>query len=229
MRSSILCVEDDLVVQTLIAQGLKEYNIIAVSNLKEAAIEISKNIFDMILLDIELPDGDGLKFYAELVHDSNFINVPTLFLTGHGDISNKLLAFSIGADDFITKPFDIRELNARVSSKLKKRSQESEDKKSRRVGDLEIDFDRQKVFQMVNGKEVDLNLTSIEIKILILLSKRIEQVFSRDQILNSVWGNIFITDRTVDSHIAHLRAKIASSSLKVDTVKNFGYRVIIKK
>ncbi len=228
MRSKILCVEDDLTIQALIEQSLKNFNLVTVSNLKDAEREISQNIFDAILLDIELPDGDGLKFYTRLTHDQNFRKTPTLFLSGHGDISNKLLAFSVGADDFITKPFDPLELNARISSKIKKKQGEIDEKKTHRIGDLEIDFDRQRVFQIINGKEKDLILTSIEIKILTLLSRRTEQVFSREQILNSVWGDTIITDRTVDSHIAHLRTKISPSSVVIDTVKNFGYRLILK-
>lgn len=228
MKHRILCIEDDLTIQTLIEQSLKEFMVVTVVSLKAAEIELSKSVFDAILLDIELPDGDGLRFFTKLTHEQKFKKVPTLILSGHGEISNKLMAFSIGVDDFITKPFDPLELNARLSSKIKKEQLDVDAKKMRKVGDLEIDFDRQRVFQIVKGKEKDLSLTAIEIKILTMLSRRPEQVFSREQILNSVWGETAITDRTVDSHIAHLRVKISESSVMVDTVKNFGYRIVFK-
>jgi two-component system phosphate regulon response regulator PhoB len=229
MRSKILSIEDDLTTQVLIEQSLKDYTIVTASDLKTAELELSRNIFDAILLDIELPDGDGLKFFTKLSHEQKFKQIPTLILSGHGDISNKLLAFSVGADDFITKPFDPLELNARLSSKIKKMQVDIDAKRTCKIGDLEIDFDRQKVFQKFKGREKDLFLTAIEIKILTMLSKRTEQVFSREQILNNVWGETVITDRTVDSHVAHLRTKIADSKVVIDTVKNFGYRVILKE
>lgn len=228
MRDAILVIEDDLVIQTLVEQSLKNYNIVHVETLKEAERELGKNNFQAIVLDIHLPDGDGLKFLAKINHDLKLNKVPTLILTGDGDISNKLTAFSVGADDFIMKPFEPLELNARIVSKIKKMQKEEDIKRTRQLGDLEIDFDRQRVFLITNGKEKDLSLTAIEIKILSLLTKRIEQVYSREQILNSVWGDTFIADRTVDSHVAHLRSKIEKSKVVVETVKNFGYRVILK-
>lgn len=228
MRAKVLSIEDDLTIQALIEQSLKDFSVTTVASLRSAEVELAKNLFDAILLDIELPDGDGLKFFTKLTHDQTHKKIPTLILSGHGDISNKLMAFSVGADDFITKPFDPLELNARLTSKIKKMQSDIEEKKTRKIGDLEIDFDRQRVFQIINGKEKDLSLTAIEIKILTMLSKRTEQVFSREQILNTVWGETVITDRTVDSHIAHLRTKILGSSVLIDTVKNFGYRLVLK-
>jgi DNA-binding response OmpR family regulator len=228
MRLKVLCVEDDFTIQVLIEESLPEFDVITAANLKMAEIELAKHVFDAILLDIELPDGDGLKFFTKLTHDHKHKKVPTLFLSSHSDITNKLMAFSIGADDFITKPFDPRELHARLISKVKKMQSEEEIKKIRRIGNLEIDFDRQKVFHLSKEKQKDLSLTAIEIKILTMLSKRLEQVYSREQILTSVWGETTITDRTVDSHIAHLRTKISDSNVVIDTVKNFGYRIVLR-
>ena len=228
MRSKVLCIEDDQTMQVLIEQTLVDFKVVTVASLKLAEYELSKNEFAAILLDIELPDGDGLKFFTRISQDSKYKKIPTLILTGHGDIANKLMAFSVGADDFITKPFDPLELNARLASKIKKMQVDIEDKKTQKIGDLEIDFDRQRVSHIVKGKERDLSLTAIELKILTMLSKRVEQVFSREQILTSVWGETNITDRTVDSHVAHLRTKISESTVVIDTVKNFGYRLLIK-
>jgi DNA-binding response OmpR family regulator len=228
VRMKVLCIEDDPTIQTLVTQSLRDFNIIQALTLKNAEVLLERNSFDAILLDIELPDGDGLKYYTKLSQDLKYRKIPTLILTGHNDISNKLMAFSVGVDDFISKPFDPLELSARLSSKIKKAQSEIEEKKLRKIGDLEIDFDRQKVFHIKDGKEIDLQLTSIEIKILSLLTRRVEQVFSREQILNNVWGDTNITDRTVDSHIAHLRNKIVGSNVKIDTAKNFGYSLVIK-
>lgn len=227
MRTKILSIEDDITIQALIEASLSEYQLVKVANLQEAQKELEQNHFDALLLDIELPDGDGLKFYTKLAQEIKYKKIPTLFLTAHDDISNKLIAFSIGAEDFITKPFNPLELNARITSKLKKAQNQVESFKTRHIGDLEIDFDRQRAFRNINGKQKDLLLTAIEFKILTLLSKRLEQVYSRDQILTAVWGQTSITDRTVDSHVAHLRNKLTGATVLIDTVKNFGYRLIL--
>lgn len=229
MREKILCIEDDPTTQTLIKYSLKEFNVVMTNNLQDAEKEIKNNTFAAAIFDIQLPDGDGLRFYSKLKSNSQLNNTPVFFLSNLNDISSKLLAFTIGADDFITKPFDPLELNARVLSKIKKSLKINEEKNTRILGDVEIDLDRQKVSQLKNGNEIDLSLTAIEQKILILLSGRIEQVFSREQILNSVWENAHITDRTVDSHIAHLRNKLRDTSILLNTVKNFGYKLIINK
>lgn len=229
MRAKILCIEDDPTTQTMIKASLGNFNIVVANNLHDAEYEISKGDFAAAIFDIQLPDGDGLRFYSRLKQNSKLKDIPVLFLSGHNEISNKLLAFSMGADDFITKPFDSLELNARVLSKINKSISTNEEKNTRIIGDIEIDLDRQKVSRLDNGNEIDLGLTAIEQKILILLSGRIEQVFSREQILNNVWANAHITDRTVDSHIAHLRNKLKETLVLINTVKNFGYKLTINK
>lgn len=228
MRIKVLSIEDDITIRALIEASLGEFHIINASSLKMAQELLSQHVFDALLIDIELPDGDGLKFYTKLTQELKYKKIPALFLSSYGDISNKLLAFSIGAEDFITKPFDPIELNARLSSKIRKYQSQIENLKTRMVGNVEIDFDRQRAFCNLSGKQKDLILTSIEFKILTLLSKRLEQVYSREQILTNVWGETTITDRTVDSHIAHLRTKLEDSTIAVDTVKNVGYRLILK-
>jgi DNA-binding response OmpR family regulator len=225
MRSKILSIEDDPTMQLLIEGSLADYQVVQARSIKEAEALLPTGDFEAVLLDIELPDGDGLKFYAKLSHDQKLKSIPVLVLSGHAEISNKLVAFSIGAEDFIAKPFDPLELSARVHSKIQKRRQGATEKRLRRVGDLEIDFDRQRAFRMESGQEKDLQLTGIELRILSLLSRRIDQVYSREQILSEIWGQTHITDRTVDSHIAHLRQKIENSKVSISTVKNFGYRL----
>jgi DNA-binding response OmpR family regulator len=229
MKDKILCLDDDPTTQTIIKIALQNYSIIVVSNLKEAEEELNKSIFSAAILDVELPDGDGIHFYSRLKQTSQLNNIPVLFISGHEEITNKLLAFSIGADDYISKPFNPLELNARVTSKIMKNLSTNIKNKVRTLGDLEIDLDRQKVSRLENGNEIDLYLTTREQKILIYLSSRIEQVFSRDQILNNVWADYHIADRTVDSHIAHLRKKVQDTFVSIQTVKNCGYKLVLKK
>jgi DNA-binding response OmpR family regulator len=228
VKNKILCIEDDLTIQTLVAASLKEFEVICVSLLSEADAILKTISFAAILIDIQLPDGDGLRFLTKISQNENYNKIPTMILSGHTEITNKVTAFTFGADDFIEKPFDPLELNARITAKIRKFQTGLEKFKNRTVGDILIDSDRQKVFKLDKGREKDLNLTSIELKILSLLTKRLEQVYSREQIMTQVWGETFITDRTVDSHIAHLRQKIDTTKIQIDTAKNFGYRAILK-
>lgn len=228
MKHKILCIEDELTTQALLVATFKEYDVVCVSSIKEAEKHLLKQSFSALLIDIQLPDGDGLRFLTQLVQDEKYFKIPIMILSSHTEISNKVMAFTFGAEDFITKPFDPVELNARVSAKIRRRQLELDLAKTRKIENVLIDFDRQKVFFINNATEKDLGLTSIEIKILTLLTKRLEQVYSREQIMDNVWGETFITDRTVDSHVAHLRQKIEKTQLQIETVKNFGYRAVIK-
>lgn len=229
LKEQILCLEDDITIQALVAASLKEYTVVAAKTIAEAETLIKRGTqFCALLIDIHLPDGDGLRFLAKITQNSENQSIPVLILSDHAGISNKVMAFTFGADDFIAKPFDPIELQARVTSKIKKKYAILEHSKIRRIGDLLLDADRQKVFWLTNGKETDLQLTAIELKILHLLSKRIEQVYSREQIMDQVWGQTFINDRTIDSHIAHLRQKISSSQVAIETVKAFGYRANLR-
>ena len=225
MRSKVLSIEDEPLMQAIIQASLKEYLVVVAGNLQEAERELRSQTFDAVVLDIVLPDGDGLKFWARIVSESQFAHLPVVFLTGQSEISNKILAFSVGAEDFITKPFDPLELQARMARRLKSRAQVENESLVRRFGNLEIDLGRQRAALVSDSQEKDLALTAIELKILALLSKRLDHVYSREQILTNVWGSAFVSDRTVDSHIAHLRSKILGSTVEIQTVKNFGYRL----
>jgi DNA-binding response OmpR family regulator len=229
MKDYVLCVEDDLTIQALVSGSLKEHNVICVRTIKEAESALNETSFSALLVDIQLPDGDGLRFLTQVTQSEKYCNIPVLIMSDHAEISNKVMAFTFGAEDFIPKPFDPIELHARVNSKIKKRQLETQATQTKKVGNILIDLDRQKAFVLEGSKERDLQLTGIELKILTLLTKRMEQVYSREQMLNHVWGETFVSDRTVDSHIAHLRQKIENTEVVVETVKSFGYRAVIKK
>lgn len=225
MRSKVLCIEDDLTIQALVKASLPEYDVISARTIKDAALAMRQNQFSALVVDIQLPDGDGLRFIGELAQASETNGVPAIVLSHHDVISNKVMAFSLGAEDFIGKPFDPIELRARVTAKIRRREQEREHVNIRRIGDVVIDLDRQKCVQTIGALESDLGLTGLELKILLLLTRRVEQVYSREQIIEGVWGQTHISDRTVDSHIAHLRQKLKSTRVTLETVKNIGYRV----
>jgi DNA-binding response OmpR family regulator len=226
MRSKILVIDDDPTLQMIAQQSLKGFEVVQAANVAEAKQAIEQFQFYAILVDIELPDGDGLRLLSEMKAKDEFKNVPVFILSGRTDIQNKIMAFSVGADDYITKPFDPLELYARVNARVTKARQEMTALKQKIIGNLLVDLDRQSAYFYENGTERDLTLTSTEFKILVMLTYRLQQVYSREQILDRVWGNTHISDRTVDSHVAHLRSKLKGTSVVVDTVKNFGFRAI---
>lgn len=218
---SILCIDDDLVILTLISETLSDYQIKTAQTFNEAYKLIDSQDYDAILLDIQLDHQDGLRLLEKISKKEGCLNNTAVFiLSSHKDISKKMMAFSLGADDFITKPFDPLELQIRLDARLKKISSPQEIKN---FGDLILDLQKQKVFQVINEEKVDLSFTAIELKIFIYLTSQLERVFSRQQIIDEVWSNLSVTERTVDAHIGHIRKKIADSMLTIITSNNFGY------
>jgi DNA-binding response OmpR family regulator len=224
----ILVIEDNAEMRILVEAALDEYQLSFSPSLTTAKESLLKTRFELILLDLGLPDGDGLRFLAELSGQQETKDIPVIILTGKSETVNKVMAFSIGAEDFITKPFDPLELKARVSAKLRKSEKQHQLAEILRVGDLKIDVLKQKVWWQKQTDLIPIDLTSLEYKLLLHFVRAPDRVFSRDFLLNEVWGmNISITDRTVDTHIGHLRKKLARSKTKIETVIGSGYRFLI--
>lgn len=221
--NTILLIDDDEFVYQLVRVALKDSNVIYCKNLKDAEETIHSRHFSFIILDLNLPDGEGLRFLSKIKENELLKNIPIAILSGEVGISHKVMAFDYGIDDYITKPFDPVELRSRVNSKIKKYQNEVENS-TLNVNGLEINLNTYKVF----FNEQDLNFTPIEIRILFLLAKKTDQVFSREHIMDYLWKGTFVNDRTVDSHIAHIRNKITSAPVSIETVKGIGYKFIRK-
>lgn len=230
MVKEILVVEDNPEMAILIQAALDEHEVSVCHTLKESAAIIKKKNFQLIILDLGLPDGDGLKFLTDLTGKPETKDTPIMILSGKSDTTNKVMAFSMGAEDFISKPFDPLELKARVSSKLRKQEKVQNRGELLRIGDLQINIPKQKVWISKKDDLEPVDLTSLEFKILLCFAKAPEIIFSRDNLLNEVWGSdINITDRTVDTHVGHLRKKLSHSKTSIETVVGSGYRFLIKK
>lgn len=228
MKSTLLCIEDDPFFQTLIEESLKrgrQFQIEFAANLASVREKLREMKFDAILLDLSLPDGDGLRFLTEMPQLITGTLPPVLILTGQTEVPSRVAAFQLGADDFLAKPFEPLELEARLLARIKKSQALREESEVTHLGDVEIDHARIQV--MRNSK--DLGFTAIEFKIIVSLTQRLETVLSREQLLEKVWPGTYINERTVDSHIAHVREKLDSSRLKVETVKGLGYRARVTK
>lgn len=175
----------------------------------EEALQMAKEkIFDIILLDIMLPKLTGFEVCQQI---REFSTVPIVMLTAKGDDMDKILGLEYGADDYITKPFNILEVKARIKAIMRRTSKKTNQSDAIKMilnGDLKIDCDSRRVY--ICGKE--MNLTAKEFDVLELLVLNPNKVYSRDQLLNIVWGSDYPGDvRTVDVHIRRLREKVENN------------------
>jgi DNA-binding response OmpR family regulator len=225
----ILVLEDVREMQLVINRAVRheQTEIFIAGKISEANQLLQANEFKLILLDVTLPDGDGLSFLTTLRQNPETRDIPVMLLTGKAEVEDKVLAFSLGADDYLTKPFNPLELRARVLAKLKKLRAPKKDHDSIQVGKLRLDTTRFQAFTWVGEVETSVDLTPLEFKLLMYLARHEDQVFTRDQLINVVRGeNVHILDRTIDTHISNLRKKIASASLSIRTVYGVGYSLI---
>ncbi len=175
----------------------------------------------LILLDLMLPGTDGLEVCRQIRRSEDLAGIPIIMLTAKGDESDKVVGLELGADDYVTKPFSVKELVARVHAVLR-RPAAGESGPRISVGTLVIDLDKHEV--TVVGTKIDL--TATEFKILRLLASRKGRVFTRDQILDHLWGNEkAVIDRTVDVHIRNLREKLGPAASLIKNVRGAGYKL----
>jgi len=230
MNGNILIAEDDKniregLVDTLEMEG---YNVTAAKDGVEALEFFSERDFDLVLIDIMMPKKNGYDVCMEIRRQN--LAVPVLILTAKGEEIDKVAGLNLGADDYITKPFGIHELMARIRAALRRseistgRRENDQENDIFRFGDYEVDPKR---FVLIKNNEKK-DITKKELDILKLLSSRKGEVVKRDEILNRVWGmKYYGTTRTLDQHIAMLRKKIEkdpSSPIYIKTVHGLGYR-----
>ncbi|HEC69941.1 MAG TPA: response regulator transcription factor [Candidatus Omnitrophica bacterium] len=182
---------------------------------------LSSRIPDLIILDLMLPDSDGIEICKYLKSKEDFSSIPIIMLTARASETDKVLGLELGADDYVTKPFSPRELVARVKAVLRRKTQDSG--KKIKIGDiLLIDLNKFQVF--VENKKIDL--TPTEFRILKILASKKGWVFTRDQILNHLWGEEkAVLDRTIDVHIKNLREKLGKASKFIKNVRGIGYKI----
>ncbi len=182
---------------------------------------LQKDRPDLILLDLMLPDIDGLDVCRYLRKTEDLASIPVIMLTARADESDKVLGLGLGADDYVTKPFSVKELVARIQAVLR-RNEAREAPRKIVLGPLALDLEKHEV--TVDGRAIDL--TATEFRILQLLASRRGRVFTRDQILDNLWGHEkAVVDRTVDVHIRNLREKLGPAAGLIKNVRGVGYKV----
>lgn len=224
MLQKILIIEDEPDIRKTLKYNLSKegFDVICASSLSEGKDYLNDDTFSLILLDLMLPDGSGLDLCRELKSDTEKKLIPIIILTAKDDEVDKVVGFELGADDYVTKPFSVRELILRIKAVLKRGDIKSDNLEiQRQFGDLEIDVESHEVF--VNKESVVL--TALEFKLLRQLVDRRGRVQSRDQLLSDVWGySADVTTRTVDTHIKRLREKLGSMGKYIQTIRGVGYK-----
>ena len=224
MPQKILIIEDEPDIRKTLEYNISRegYEVISASSLSEARQNLESSSFSLLLLDLMLPDGSGLDLFRELKQDKSKSSMPVIILTAKDDEVDKVVGFELGADDYVTKPFSVRELILRVKAVLKRGGSKSDNVEvQRQFGELKIDVDSHEVF--VNDEPI--SLTALEFKLLRQLVDRRGRVQSRDQLLSDVWGySSDVTTRTVDTHIKRLREKLGDMGKYVQTIRGVGYK-----
>jgi len=221
----ILFIEDTPECQLILQNILKDYKAVGCSSLVEAKRALQDGPYSAIILDIELPDGDGLRFLAE-IPDTQKNQCAIFIISSKTALANKAMAFTYGADDFISKPFDPIELKLRIDAKIRKLVEQQNQSANMTIEDLTLNVAEQRLYLDRNGTLTPISFTSLEFRIFAFLTKHKNKVISRDEIINHIWGGkVYITDRTVDAHIAHIRKKIQPSRVKIETVFGTGYKL----
>ncbi|XWX60332.1 response regulator transcription factor [Desulfitobacterium sp. AusDCA] len=226
MAMTILVVDDEEPIQELLKFNLENegYNVLIAFDGPAALKIVEEKRPDLIVLDVMLPGMDGLEVCNQLRQNPKLRDLPVIMLTAKGEEIDKVLGLELGADDYLTKPFSPRELLARIRARLRRIRPQVQDNEIIR-GDLRIDLNR---FQVsVRGEEVEL--TPKEFELLRVLAAHPGKVYSRDELLERVWGYEYAGDtRTVDVHVRHLRQKVEKDSSNpeyIETLRGIGYRL----
>ena len=222
-KEKILVVEDERALVKVLKYNLEKegYRVVSAEDGAAGLSVFQKEKPDLVILDVMLPKLDGFQFCQAVRRQSK---TPILMLTAKKDEVDRVLGLELGADDYVTKPFSVREVCARTKAILRRTSGEAPAKSVLRAGTLELDLERYET--RVQGKAV--SLSPKEFEFLKRLASADGRALSRDQLLEQVWGydkSMEIDTQTVDQHIARLRAKLGREAARIVTVKNVGYRL----
>ncbi len=228
MSNKVLVIEDEPDIRKTLEYNLSRegYKVEGCGSIEEANTFLENPSYSIILLDLMLPDGSGLDLCKQIKSNPETNETPILILTAKDDEVDKVVGFELGADDYVTKPFSVRELILRVKAILKRNTKTSNPSNqtheiNRNFGSLKMNVESHEV--LINDEEIIL--TALEFKLLRQLVERRGRVQTRDQLLTDVWGySSDITTRTVDTHIKRLREKLGSIGKYVQTIRGVGYK-----
>lgn len=218
----LLVVDDDPAIREMVSMALSRegYETLEAGNTAEARLIMASQNPDLVLLDWMLPGQSGFELARQLYNDTSRTSPPIIMLTARDEEADKVAALEAGADDYVAKPFSVNELLARIKAVLRRTAQ-TENMQLLEIGGLRLD----PVTCRVTAAGIPLELSPLEFRLLKYFMMHPEQVFSRNQLLEQVWGTIHVEDRTVDVHIRRLRKALEDSGYDrhIQTVRSSGY------
>lgn len=226
MAHCVLIVEDEPDIRKTIDYNLSKesFKVVQAESIAEGEKALAANKIDVIILDLMLPDGSGLTLCRDIKSNATTKHIPVIILTAKTEEVDRIVGFELGADDYVTKPFSVRELILRVKAILKRSvdsPQQENDISDMEVGDLRLNLDAHQAFV----RDEEIALTALEFRLLKHLLDRRGRVQTRDQLLEEVWGySSDVTTRTVDTHIKRLREKLLGAGDCIQTIRGVGYR-----
>jgi len=225
MNELVAIVDDEPDILELVSLHLKKagYRVKEFENARDFLKFLEKTQPDLLVLDLMLPDIDGLDVCKHMKREQKLAPVPIIMLSAKGEEIDRVLGLELGADDYITKPFSPKELVARVKTVLRRKDNSENKGKKLTAGDL-LTIDEDKYEVLAEGKKVEL--TTTEFRILALLVSRPGYVLTRDRMLDYLWGDEkIVLDRTVDVHIRNLRKKLGKAGQLIKNVRGIGYKL----
>jgi phosphate regulon transcriptional regulator PhoB len=228
VRQRIVIIEDEPDIVEMVRYNFRKegFEVESFSRGREGLEYLRRNPADLLLLDVMLPDEDGFSICRQLRSEERLRDLPVVFLTARGEEVDRIVGLELGADDYVAKPFSPRELAARVRAILRRQARGAGREEVVEIRELRLDLSTQDV--TVRGKRVELS--ALEFKLLHYLASHPRRIFSREQLLDEVWGrDCAVTPRTVDVHIRRLREKIEARPDEpeyIGTVRGSGYRMM---
>jgi two-component system phosphate regulon response regulator PhoB len=223
---SVLLVDDERDLLSVLDFNLRAagFETLLATTGEQAFSHLRRRVPDLVLLDLMLPDVPGTELCRRIKSDPRTRHVPVVMLTAKGDEVDRVVGFEVGADDYVTKPFSVRELVLRVKAVLRRAgSGRAAERPPERVGPIRIDVDGHRAF----ADGVEISLTPLEFRLLATLMARLGRVQSREQLLEDVWDmSSEVETRTVDTHVKRLREKLGSGRDLLETVRGIGYRLV---
>jgi two-component system phosphate regulon response regulator PhoB len=224
--TSVLLVDDERDLISVLDFNLRAagFETLLATTGEQALSQIRRHVPDLVVLDLMLPDMSGTEVCRRIKSDPRTKHVPVMMLTAKGEEVDRVVGFEIGADDYVTKPFSVRELVLRVRAVLRRSGPgRTAERPPHMVGPIRVDVDSHRAF--VDGAEIQL--TPLEFKLLTTLMGRLGRVQSREQLLEDVWEmSSDLETRTVDTHVKRLREKLGSGRDLLETVRGIGYRLV---
>lgn len=225
MRKKLFVIDDEKDIQDIVMVNLSSQNldVLTFSSAEEALEELTRTRPDLILLDVMMDGMDGFEFCKRLRSNAEYKDIPIIFLSARSEEFDKVLGLELGGDDYVTKPFSIKELSSRIKAVLRRSDTRAKEILSeKKLAYKGLELFPEKYSLRIDGKSV--KLTKTEFEILFLFLKHREKIFTRDNIIDSIRGaDVYVIDRTIDVHIMNLRKKLGKYKNVISTFSGVGY------